>query len=293
MTVSPRLIVGAFRVAWRVIPAVPERIAAPIVALLADMAWLRNGPGVQQLQANLARVVGVEPTSAAARTLARQGMRSYARYWRELFAIASWDRPTLARHIRVEGTEHLDAAQARGAGVIVVTTHSGNWEAPAALLAPSLGGATTVAERLRPDELFDTFVAARERLGLEVLPHVGGARPAARVLRERLEEGRVIALVSERDLSRRGVPVTFFGHPARMVGGPAMLALATGAAIVGAECFYDAGGAVCRFHPVTVSPDDTIETLTQRLADLYARFIAAHPADWHMLQPIWVDEERT
>lgn len=292
MSVGPALTLFAFRAAWRIIPAIPERWANPVVRFVADLAWLRNGEGVRQLQSNLARVAGVDPTSDAARRLARDGMRNYARYWRELFAISGWDRAQLARHVRVEGAEHLEQALASGRGVIIVAPHSGNWESPAALLVPMMGGATTVAERLRPKGLFEAFVAVRERFGLEILPHVGGERPAFHVLRERLEQGRVVALVSDRDLGRRGIPVSFFGHTARMAGGPASLALATGAPILAAECFYEERRAVCRIHaPLAVAPGDSVESVTQRMADQFARFIAAHPADWHMLQRIWVGEQ--
>lgn len=290
MTLGPRAIVLAFRAAWRVVPVIPERWAAPVVRLLADLAWLRNGPGVRRLQANLARVTAVDPASDQARRLARDGMRSYARYWRELFAISAWDAQELARRVRVEDVDVLDRALAGGAGVIIVAAHCGNWEAPAALLAPRMGGATTVAERLRPEELFQAFCRVRERFGLEILPHAGGERPAFQVLRERLEQGRVVALVSDRDLGRRGVPVTFFGETARMAGGAASLALATGAPILAAECFYEERGAVARFHALHAEQEDTVETLTQRMADLFATFIAAHPADWHMLQRVWIEE---
>ncbi len=280
----------AFRIAWRVIPVVPERWAAPVVRVLADLAWLRNGEGVRRLQWNLARVANVGPESEEARRLAREGMRRYARYWRELFAISGWDHAELARRIRVEDLQLLDRALAGGKGVIIVAPHSGNWETPAALLAPRMGGATTVAERLRPEGLFRAFVSVRERFGLEVLPHIGGDRPAFHVIRERLKQGRVIALVSDRDLGRRGVPVSFFGHTARMAGGAASLALATGAPILAAECFYETRGVVCRFHELPVATGESVEVVTQHMADLFARFVSAHPADWHMLQRVWVEE---
>src|SRR5262249_61043990 len=79
--------------------------------------------------------------------------------------------------------------------------------------------------------LFDRFVAYRESLGMEVLPLTGGASPWAPLAR-RLRWGRGVCLVADRDLSRNGVDVSFFGETARMPGGPALLAATTGAVLL-------------------------------------------------------------
>ena len=85
---------------------------------------------------------------------------------------------------------------------------------------------TTVAERLRPAWLFDRFVAYRESIGMEVLALTGGDQAPTAVLTERLKAGGAVCLVADRDLSRHGVEVDFFGERARMPSGPALLSAA-------------------------------------------------------------------
>lgn len=286
-----RLLVRAFRLAWDWLPRVPEPIARRLFRLLADLAWIRNGRGVQQLQRNLARVTSRDIDDA--RDLVRAGLRSYADYWRVLFQSGTWDDDRRNARVRWHYRERIENARALGRGVILVASHSGNWDLAGSVVAPALGGITTVAERLKPEALFDLFVAHRVGYGLEILPHRGGDRPAIDVLQERLHEGGIVALVSDRDLSRRGVEVAFFDSRARMAAGPASLAVATGAAIVPCAIWTEDGITHLLAHfplDYDATGEDAIARITQQIADVFERDIAAHPTDWHMLQPVFVDD---
>ena len=147
---------------------------------------------------------------------------------------------------------------------------------------------TTVAERLKPESLYERFVAFREGLGMEVLPLTGGTRPPFDVLRERLGEGGTVCLLGDRDLTPRGVDVQFFGAAARMPAGPARLALETGADLIPcALSFTDTGWAIAFDEPLRHTD---VATMTQQLASAFEAGIAEHPQDWHMLQLLWLDD---
>ncbi len=155
---------------------------------------------------------------------------------------------------------------------------------------------TTVAERLRPEGLFDRFLRFRRRLGMQIIPLRGGQRPPLEVLAECLSRAHVVPLLADRDLSARGVEVRFFGATTRMPPGPALLALRTGAPLYVAEMWYEPDAAHGRLHgPLPPPPEDAtidqrVRALTQQVADRLAAGIAAHPADWHMLQRLWLDD---
>ena len=166
--------------------------------------------------------------------------------------------------------------------------HMGNWDAAGAWCGVTGVPFTTVAERLKPESLYDRFLAFRQSLGMEVLPLTGGPRPPSEVLEERLRAGGTVCLMGDRDLTPRGVDVTFFGATARMPAGPAKLALATGSALVPATLSFTDVGWEIEFHPYVEHTD--VATMTQDLADAFAGGIAAHPADWHMLQRVWLDD---
>lgn len=272
-------------------PRLPEALTSAVFTCAADLTWLRNGRGVRRLQGNLARVMGLPAEDDAVRALTRRGMRNYLQYWRDLFLASTWTAADIDERVVVIGQQHLDQAMARGKGVVAAGPHVGNWDLAGAWASNRYGHLTSVAELLEPAELFHWFTATRARLGMEILPHRGGAEPLFRTLLARLRAGGLVALVSDRDLSQRGIPVRFFGAEARMAGGPAALALQTGAALLPVMLYQEDGRLVCMLHPpLEIAEDDDVSSLTQRLSAQYEQDIAAHPADWHMLQRIWPDE---
>lgn len=286
---TDRLKVLGFRAAWMFVPRMPEAAASRLSDLLADLAWLCNRRAVRRLQANLARVTKRRYDDPELRAMTRRALRSYGRYWREMFSIDGWSQREIDRHMRVEGKEFLDAALAEGRGAVIAATHSGNWDLPGVWGGRTYGRATTVAERLKPEELFDAFVAMRTKFGLEIVPHQGGPRPPFTVLKERVQAGGIVALVSDRDLTNNGVEVQFFGATARMAAGPAALARSSGAVLLPAAVWNDGDTVVFQIHePLPVSREESVQAITQRLADVFAVDIAAHPEDWHMLQRVWI-----
>jgi KDO2-lipid IV(A) lauroyltransferase len=177
--------------------------------------------------------------------------------------------------------------------VIFALPHMGNWEhAGAWIVLRGAGKVTTVAERLRPESLYDRFVAFRERLGMEVLPHSAGASRFG-VLAQRLRTGGLVALLCERDLTGSGIEVEFFGEPARIMGGPAALAEQTGAALMPVTLWYEGENWGAHIHqeipvPETGTGQEKIAAMTQQLARVFEDGIARHPEDWHMLQKVFV-----
>jgi lauroyl/myristoyl acyltransferase len=101
-------------------------------------------------------------------------------------------------------------------------------------------------------------------------------------------DNKLVCLMAERDLSRNGVEVDFFGEPTRMPAGSAKLAITTGAALLPVHCWYDGDDCRIDFYPPLDCSSGDVGVVTQALADVFARNIAEHPADWHMLQPQWL-----
>src|SRR5258708_26297011 len=121
------------------------------------------------------------------------------------------------------------ARLARGRGIIFALPHSGNWDqAGAWISAQGAGSLTTVAERLKPESLYDRFVAFREGLGMEVLPASGEANRFG-ILAERLRAGKLVCLVSHRGVTGAGIEVEHFAAKSRVMWVSAALAVQTGA----------------------------------------------------------------
>ena len=282
----------AYATGWMAVRAMPEFAAHRVFDTGARYAARRGGP--EQLRKNLARVIGARPADVPG-ALMRASLASYARYWREAFRLPTMNHRVLAVELdkAFRGVENLEAAIAAGRGVVFALPHSGNWDMAGVWLVQTHGTFTTVAERLQPESLHRRFIDYREGLGFEVLPLSGGADTAFRapfdVLCDRLRDGQVVCLMAERDLTRTGVQVDFFGEPTRMPAGPAKLAIETGAALLPVHCWFeDKGGWGFEIYPELDCTSGDVGAITQALADRFATNIAAHPADWHMLQPQWL-----
>jgi phosphatidylinositol dimannoside acyltransferase len=280
---------------WSVVKSMPRSMSERAFRAVADAATVRNGGGTRQLRKNLRRVVGPAMSELRMDALVGDALRSYARYWLETFRLESMDHAAVAASFdaNMVGREHIEAGLARGKGVVLALPHSGNWDASGIWLVQRLGPFTTVAERLKPESVFDRFVAYRESIGMEVIALTGGERAPTDVLAERLRANGVVCLLADRDLSSRGIEVNFFGEPARMPAGPAMLAAMTGASLSVVHSFFagDDGWGHTVSPPLQL-PEGTLREKvisgTQQIADLFAEHIAQRPADWHMLQRLWL-----
>lgn len=294
----------AYHLAWRVGHRVPGPVVRGLTTLAADVAWSRRGGGVRRLEANLARVrPDLGPREL--RRLSRAGMRSYLRYFGEAFTLRGLRPEQVDARVRVEGLEHVQPHLDAGRQVVLALGHLGNWDLAGAWATRHLAPVTTVAERLKPEELFEEFLAFRESIGLTILPLTGGGDVFRRLVRTTRTGPGLLPLLADRDLTAKGVEVDLAGHRARVAAGPAALAVSTGAPLLPTAIVYErltgarrraAGspwGIVIRFGARVEVPTDLdrraqVPAVTQAWVDALVREIQASPQDWHMLQRVFV-----
>lgn len=295
--------VMGFRLGWSAVRALPEPAAYALFDRIADVAVMRGGKGVQRLRRNYARV-RPELSRYELADLVHDGMRSYMRYYCEAFRLPTLGSAAIDRAVRATGTEPVtELCRAGGTGIVFVG-HLGNFDMAAAWSASHIAPVTTVAERLEPEAVYREFVDFRNSINMDIIPLTGGEDPFAGLLRTARQPGRLIALASDRDLTRNGVEVDLLGHRARMAKGPAVLSLLTGAPLRAAAIHYEKpprGEGLGGFRTVidmgpALSPraDGTTaekaQDLTQQCADHIAGTIREHTSSWHMLQKVFVDD---
>jgi len=294
--VKDRIVDAAFAAGWSIVCRVPESWAQHAFRLMADVAWRRQGPRVQVLEANLVRVLGPDVDGKSLRTASREVLRRYGRYWLEIFRlpVTPVDRLVSGVHDPADQAKMIFDIMASGRGVVVALPHMGNWDqAGAWFIATGAGSLSTVMERLRPEALYERFVTFREGLGMEVLPASGGARPFG-ILAQRLRAGKFVALPCDRDVTGSGIEVEFFGERAKMMAGPAALAVQTGAALIPAVLWFAGeGGCGVTFgaeiqQPAASTGPQKVAAMMQEVAGFFEQGIREHPYDWLMLQKVFV-----
>ena len=284
-----RLVLLAYLLGWWIVRSLPERAAYSLFYSIGEFTHRRNGKSIQRLRSNLS-IVNPALDELELETLVARSMSSYMRYWCDTFRIKNWSTERIRKTVTTTNEQLLLDPMEDGRGVVVALPHSGNWDHAGAYFC-SLGiPLVTVAERLKPEALFQKFLRHREAMGFEVLSL--DSRSFVTLVK-RAKENRLIALVADRDLSQSGIDVDFFGSNARMPAGPALLAVKTGIPLIVAHVSYSRNGIHIDFHPVHVptegSESERVTQTVQRTANLFAQGIAEHPEDWHMLQRIWVD----
>ncbi len=292
---TPRefLAYAGYSAGWRTVRFMPRRVAYSTFARLADQAWLQRGKGVIQLERNYARVVP-DASGRQLRAMSREGMQKYFRYWCDVFRLPDQSPAHIVETAVWENKQFMLDAIAANNGVVAAVSHSGNWDHIGAYMGVAHGGVISVAEDLKPERLTEKFLDFRRGLGMDILTLRKGEDVYRRLV-ELAPRREVYALLGDRDLTRRGVPVEFFGETTRMPAGPAALAYDTGAQLFVANLWADTRFAYARVsNPIpvdrTIGRTTAIKRLTQAIADGLAEGIAEHPTDWHMLQPLWLSD---
>jgi phosphatidylinositol dimannoside acyltransferase len=292
-----RAVYLAYRAGADVARALPPALGVPAARTVSRGMTLLWRTRRRQVERNLERVTAGPPGTglrgAELRSATAGVFANYSRYWYEMFRLRGDTTHALEDAFESDGYDNLEVAVAEGRGTILALPHLGNWDLAGAWLAQRGNPLTVVTEPAEPAELHDWFVRQREDLGMEVVPL--GPHTVARVLRA-LGTGRVVCLVCDRDISGVGVEVQLFGATTTMPGGPALLALRTGAPLLPAAAYFRPGGR----HRARILPPvpaerrgalrDDVVRVTQDLAHRFEELIRAAPEQWLVMQPVWPDD---
>jgi lauroyl/myristoyl acyltransferase len=286
---SDFLVASAYFAGWKLVRALPEKSAYSLFERIGEFTLRRNGSRMKRLRSNLQRVCP-EKNSTEMDQLMVKAISSYMRYWCDTFRSPDWSKERIFGSVTVTREELLTGPMKDGRGVVVTLPHSGNWDHAGSYFCAMGFPLVTVAEKLKPEALFNKFLEYRQNMGMEVL---STDSKSMGTLMQRAREGALIALVADRDLSRSGVEVNFFGYPARMPAGAALLAIRTGIPLITAHVSYTKSGIHIELNSVEIpsagTESEQVSAVVQKCADLFAAGIYRTPEDWHMLQRIWVD----
>jgi phosphatidylinositol dimannoside acyltransferase len=261
-------------------PTLRHAVAAP-----GGTAWFwLNGRQRGAALDNYAAALDLEPSNPEVARVARRAFQNYGRMLLDFLLMGSLTKEELIQRTDIEGLEHVDAALARGRGLLLALPHMGSWDNTGSY-GGALGYPITAVTGRFPGSLNDAVVKTRERYGLHVLL-VG--RPAVREIIQALNANRLVGLVCDQE-EGPGVEVRFFGRRALVPAGAAALALKTGAALMAGYQHMTPSG---RHHihleaSLSIQDGETKENLMQRIVQRFEVFIRERPDQWYAFRPMF------
>jgi lauroyl/myristoyl acyltransferase len=281
---------------------VPRRLRLALAGSLTTLVYYVWVSKRRVTIANMARILGAQPNDPRARRLARASWRNYGRYISDFFYLPNaTSQAVLARTRDVSGGAgafgRIDEALARDKGLIIVTAHYGAFDVAGVIVAAHTPLAV-IADTFTDPRMDELIQNQRASFGLTVIRAEKSPRPILRALKE----NRAVAIVADRPMAPgEGTPVTFFGARCYVPGGPAQLALLSGAAVATGFCFYDERHSETYYalldEPIIPEPTGNREAdviaLTQRIYSGLEEAIRKRPEQWYMFRPFWPENTPT
>ena len=244
---------------------------------------------ISQLQERL----GVAPKEAAA--IARRMFGNIGRTLVEVLYIPALTPEKLQRWVTIENLHYMTEALSHGRGVVILTTHFGNWEWMAARMVQAGLPVAAIAETQPGPGLDRLLNEYREKVGLA--PYAKGNALVAAM--KALKKGNVLGFLADQDAKASGVFVNFFGRPASTPQGPAVFALRCGAPVIPAFIVRQPK----KGHRILLSPPiygagtgesaEEIQRLTEKMTQVMEERIRRYPDHWWWFQRRWITNQKT
>jgi len=284
----------SFRGAAWLAERLPIRMADRIAALVADLTYRAAKSRRRIVGKNLTRVVGPQ-SPAALQKLVRQAFRSYAEYWLETFRLGRYTAEDLQAKVDCDQSDRaaMEQALSEGKGVLLITAHFGSYDLGSAWIGTQGWAFTTVGEVLRPRALFEWFSALRSRWGMKVVGAEKGrlARQISRIL----SSGEGLALVSDRDLGRRGLWAEFYGERTTIPATPPLLMARQNLPLICGGLFKQGDRFRVVFERIHYDlegrQEEDAQSCAQVVASALEGLINRAPEQWHLFGPNWPSDE--
>jgi KDO2-lipid IV(A) lauroyltransferase len=194
--------------------------------------------------------------------------------------------------IPIVGREHLDAALAKGSGVLVLSAHLGNFFLVGTRLA--IEGYTNSVLINQPSdkrlaELMDSYRLQVRQKTIHAHPR----REALKALHDSLRRNEITLIISDEYRRGEGVEVPLFSRTVIARRGPATMALRTGAAIVPACMIRQGDGSLKLIIEPELKLDRSgrgaaqVKENTIRITEWLERTVRTYPDQWNWMNIRW------
>jgi lauroyl/myristoyl acyltransferase len=278
-----------YRIALFLSRALPLKAAYVMANSLADVYSLFSARDREAVAHNIKLISGPSLDDKDAQRLARDVFRNFAKYLVDFFRVQKIDHDYINKFVKIQGRENIDAALARGKGVIMLSAHIGNWELGGTAIS-SMGYPLSAVVLTHQNKLINDFFQ-RQRMKSKMMPIEIGA--SLRACYKTLKNNGLLAVLGDRDFTKNGIATEFFGKPALIPKGAAVFSYRVGSPIVPSFMIRQKDDTFILFLEKPIFPDtgaeekSAIEALTKKCASVIESYVRRYPTQWYIFRDIW------
>jgi lauroyl/myristoyl acyltransferase len=283
----------AFRLAGLIAPHIPRRLGYWIMGLAAAVMYRMSAGNRLMIATNVRRVLGPQAGDDRIQSTTRTIFHNLLKNYFDLFWMPAQATDDVAKLVALHGMENADLALSHGKGAIVVAIHLGNQEIMTQLKVITQYNVTIVAEHVKPEKVFNYLVSLRQSDGLHIIPQDGALRELLRALKR----NELIGLVFDRDVTDSGRVIDFFGAPAKLPDGYAILALRMGSPIIPVFCTRrpDGGYTISVEKPIHASGsannDEDVLRVMYTVGAVIEQYVTRFIDQWVYFHYVWQQDK--
>jgi KDO2-lipid IV(A) lauroyltransferase len=280
-----------YRAADFISKVLPRPFAYWVGLRVADGFYRRDHRGRAAVISNLRHILehqGIRASEETLENMARKTFQYFGKYLVDFFRFRAVSRRLVNRLISIEHLDYVDQAAATGRGVLVVSAHLGSWEIGAAALVSMGYPMNAVVLEQGSKKTNALFQRRRQSRGFKAIPLGRAVRGIMKALRQK----EFVALLADRDYSRRNDMVPLFGTPTRLPMGPATLCVRLQAPILPGFMMRQADDTfLLRFsRPIVPDSLTTVDDVQAQICAVLEQAVGKDPCQWFMFDEFWAQE---
>lgn len=273
----------------------PLRVSYGVACVLADLYYYVSPKDRAAVAANLKIISAVPLSDNENKEVCRKVFRNFAKYLVEFFRFSLVNREFIRKFVKIEGLYNVDMALANKKGAIMLSAHIGNWELGGLVLSSIRHPMGAVVLTHQNEKINDFFTTQRSFHNMKVIEIGMPLREGFKILKA----NGLLALLGDRDFSKNGLYVEFFGKRALIPKGPAVLSYRTGAAIVPTFMIREKDGTFKFVFESPIFPDtgkeenSAVSALTHAYSAVIESYVKRYPEQWYVFKNVWDNNEKS
>ena len=282
-----------YRIGYLLVNSLPLRFSYGLASFLADICYLTSRRDREAIIKNLKTIMGGREDRQVLKKMARELYRNFAKYLVDFFRFAKFDKEYVKKIVKIEGVHNIDTALAKGKGVVIMSAHIGNWEL-GAFVVSLLGYPISAVVLPHRNKDIDAFFR-NQRLISKLKPIEIGA--AVKECYKVLKSNKLLALLGDRDFTKNGLKLEFFGRATLFPKGASAFAYRLGSAIVPTLIVRQPDDS---FRMIFEEPvyadrdkpeDESVEKTAKRCAAIIESYVRRYPTQWYVFKDMWSKDE--